>query len=72
MAERNKMLVELERGESAENLIRRFMKKVKKSGLMDDLQERRCYKKPSVVAKEKERKRKRVLAKLKQEQEALN
>jgi ribosomal protein S21 len=61
------MKVKLEQGESVESLIRRFIKKVKKSGLMDELMERRSYKKPSVVAKEKERKRQRVIEKLKEE-----
>lgn len=66
------MKVKLEVGESHESLIRRFLKKVKKSGLMDELLERRSYKKPSVIAKEKERKRQRVLEKLKQEKEQQN
>lgn len=63
------MRVKLEPGESPEQLIRRFLKKIKKSGLMDELLERRSYKKPSVIAKEKERKRRRVIEKLKEEQQ---
>lgn len=66
------MKVKLENGESNESLIRRFMKKVKKSGLMDELQERRSYKKPSVIAKEKALRRKRVLEKLKEERQTSN
>lgn len=62
------MKVKLEHGESVESLIRRFSKKVKKSGLLEELQERRYYKKPSVIAKEKKRKRDRVIEKLKEEQ----
>jgi len=61
------MKVKLENGESAESLIRRFMKKIKKSGLMEELQERRTYKKPSEISKEKKRRRERTLQKLKEE-----
>lgn len=63
------MKVQQQHGESAESMIRRFMKKVKKSGLMEELQERRAYKKPSEITKEKSRRRKRVLEKLKEEQQ---
>ena len=64
------MKVKAEYGESFESLLRRFIRKVKKSGLMEELLERRSYKKPSVIKKEAARKRKRVLEKLKEEQAA--
>ena len=52
--------------------IRKFMKKVKNSGLMQELRERRFYEKPS----EKNRKRKlrkiKVLKKLREESEKTN
>lgn len=62
------MQVKSEYGESADSLIRRFMKKIKKSGLIKELLERRSYKKPSELRKEADRKRARVLQKLKEEQ----
>ncbi len=63
------MKVKLEPNESSDSLIRRFMKKVKKSTIMDDLFERKFYKKPSEVKKEKERQRERVLRKLREEKQ---
>ena len=35
------------RNESPERLIKRFIKKTKKSGIMDEMRDRRHYKKPS-------------------------
>jgi len=64
------MRVKAEYGESFESLLRRFLRKVKKSGLMEELLERRSYKKPSVKKTEAARQRKRVLEKLKEEQTA--
>lgn len=61
------MRVKQEYGESGESLVRKFMKKFKKSELLDFLLERRFYKKPSEIKKENERQRLRTLEKLKQE-----
>jgi ribosomal protein S21 len=61
--------VELSRGESQESLIRRFLRKVKKSEIIKEVLERRYYDKPSVKNTERKRKRKRVLEKLKKERE---
>ena len=48
------------RGDSSEYLIKKFIKKVKKSGLIQEVKNRRHYEKPSVA---KRRKRKNKLKK---------
>lgn len=59
--------VKVGRDENVEVAIKKFLNKVKKSGLLDELQERKYYKKPSVERNEEKRRRKRVLKKLKEE-----
>lgn len=54
---------------NAERMIRRFMKKVKKEGIIEEVKERRYYKKPSIAKKEKSIKARR--AKAQQEQKRL-
>ena len=44
-------------------LIKRFMKKFKKSGIMDELRDRRFYQKESVKRRRKKNQRKRILKK---------
>ena len=44
-------------------LIKRFMKKFKKSGIMDELRDRRYYQKESVKRRRKKNQRKRILKK---------
>lgn len=61
--------VELNRGESQEALIRRFLRKVKKSDIVKQVWDRQYYEKPSLKENRKKRKRKRVLEKLKKERE---
>jgi len=39
--------------ESSDQMIRRFIKKVKSSGLVDELLQRRAYEKPSIKKKRK-------------------
>jgi len=51
--------------ESPERLIKRFIKKVKKEGIMETVRDRKYYKKPSEVRREKAIKRQRQLDKLK-------
>jgi small subunit ribosomal protein S21 len=41
------------RNESAEKMIRRFLKKVKKERIIEEVRERRHYKKPSIKKREK-------------------
>jgi len=46
--------------ESIERMLKRFMKKVKKEGIMEELRERSFYKKPSDVKRRKKERRKRI------------
>ena len=58
--------VTVRKDENVEKAIRRFKRKVEKEGIMKDLRNKRCYKKPSVRKKEKKKlaeKRRRKLAK---------
>ena len=50
--------------DTAERMIRRFTRKVKKSGILNEIRNRRYYKKPSQIRREKNIRRKRELAKL--------
>ena len=61
--------VELSRGESQEALIRRFLRKVKKSEILKEVWDRQYFVKPSAKNNEKKRRRKRVLDKIKRERE---
>jgi len=57
------------KNEHPDKLIRRFMRKFKKSGVLDELRDRRYYEKPSVKRRKARQQRERVLKKL---QEASN
>ena len=50
--------------DTPEKLIRRFRRKVKKSGILDEVRKRQYYKKPSELRREKIIRRKRETAKL--------
>ena len=43
-----------------ERLIRKFIKKTKKSGILDEVKDRRYYEKPSVKKRRKKLKKKRI------------
>jgi small subunit ribosomal protein S21 len=60
--------VEARRNESTESLIRRFSKKVKREGIVEEFNKRQYYEKPSVKRRLDKIKRKRVLKKLFMEQ----
>jgi small subunit ribosomal protein S21 len=49
------------RGDSIDRAIRRFSKKVKKSGVLENLIKGKYYEKPSVVRNRRNRMRKRVI-----------
>ena len=51
------------RKETPERMIKRFIKKCKKRGIIDEVKERRYYKKPSEKRNERNIRRKRQLAK---------
>ena len=61
--------VEKSRGESQEALIKRFLRKVKKSGILKEVWDRKYYEKPSTKKNLKKRQRKRILEKLKIERQ---
>lgn len=61
--------VEKSHGESQEALIKRFLRKVKKSEILKQVWDRRYFEKPSAKRNVKKRQRKRVLEKLKRERE---
>lgn len=61
--------VKARRNESGEALIKRFSRKIKDSGIIREILDRRYYEKPSVKRRKDKIKRKQVLAKLKQEQD---
>lgn len=61
--------VELSKGESQESLIRRFLKKVKKSEILKEVWDRQYYEKPSEKKNLANRKRKRLMEKLRKERE---
>tara|TARA_R110000787_G_scaffold70201_3_gene156082 strand:- start:364 stop:591 length:228 start_codon:yes stop_codon:yes gene_type:complete len=50
--------------DSDERMIRRFTRKVKKAGILDEFKKRKHFKKPSQVKREAAARRKRELAKL--------
>ena len=50
--------------DTPEKMIRRFTRKVKKAGILDEVKRRRFYKKPSEIKREKNVRRKREIAKL--------
>jgi small subunit ribosomal protein S21 len=62
--------VRLRDGEPVERLIRRFTKKVKKEGVMDEYRKRQHYEKPSIKKRRKKMKRKQIVQKLQREREA--
>ena len=57
--------IELRRNEDIERAIKRFIKKVKKEKIIEDLRERKYYEKPSVIKRKLKKRRKAVLDKLK-------
>jgi len=47
------MEVKLKKNESVENLIKRFIRKVKKGKIIEEFLEKKYYKKPSMIRREK-------------------
>ena len=64
--------VKTRRNESPERLIRRFIRKVKKSGLIEEVKKRKYYIKPSQKRRLKAIKRKREIAKAKAKEKQNN
>ena len=59
------------RGEHPDRTIKRFLKKVKKSSILEELRERRFYEKPSAKRRKKKKRREKVLRKLAEKQNAI-
>ena len=57
--------VQARKNESTENLIKRFTRKVKNAGIIEEYKRKMYYEKPSEARRRKEARRKKVLAKLK-------
>ena len=56
----------------AEKMVRKFIKKVKREGILDECRERRYFKKPTVVKTEKKRNKKRLINKVNAQRNALS
>jgi|TARA_Y100000296_G_C4946024_1_gene143864 small subunit ribosomal protein S21 len=75
MAKKANVTVKRKDNETIERMLRRFSKKVKKEGIMEQLREKAYYKKPSEVKRKKNIRRKRVaqdLQRVKEEQLSMN
>jgi ribosomal protein S21 len=62
------MLVKLRKNESVENLIKRFIRKVKKEKIIEKILDKKFYKKPSEVRREKHFRRLAVIEKMKRKE----
>tara|TARA_R100000008_G_C3544131_1_gene146541 strand:- start:494 stop:721 length:228 start_codon:yes stop_codon:yes gene_type:complete len=62
--------VRLRKGESVERLIKRFTKKVRKEGILDEVRDRRYFEKPSLKRKREKIKRKRIAQQKERERQA--
>ena len=64
--------VHLRNREPVERMIKRFLNKVKKEKIVEELRNRQYYEPPSVVRARNKARRKKVLAKLRRERDAYN
>ena len=62
------MIVKLRKNESSENLIKRFVRKVKKEKIMEEYLEKRYYKKPSELKREEHFRRLALIEKQKKKE----
>ena len=66
MSKASNIVVTPRRKESQERMIKRFIKKCKKQGIIDEIKDRRYFKSNSEKRNEVKRKRKRAIAKAKE------
>ena len=66
MSKPSNITVKPRRKESQERMIKRFIKKCKKQGIIDEIKDRRYFKSNSEKRNEVKRKRKRAIAKAKE------
>jgi len=64
--------VYLKRHETTEQLIKRFSRRVKNEGILEEYKKRMYYEKPSVAKRRKAAARKRTIEKLKREKRGVN
>ena len=64
--------VHLRNREPVERMIKRFLNKVKKEKIVEELRNRQYYEPPSVVRARNKARRKKVLAKLRRERDSYN
>tara|TARA_Y100001963_G_C6439841_1_gene290897 strand:+ start:143 stop:433 length:291 start_codon:yes stop_codon:yes gene_type:complete len=57
---------------NAEKMVRKFIKKVKREGIIDECRERRYFKKPTAVRAERKRNKERLIKKLNAQRSALS
>ena len=57
--------------DNADIMVRKFIKKVRKSGILDEVRDRKYHKKPSIVKNEEKRRRQKLLNKLNQKEKEL-
>ena len=57
--------------DNSEIMVRKFIKKVRKAGILDEVRDRKYYKKPSIVKNEQKRRRQKLLNKLNQKEKEL-
>ena len=62
------MLVKLRKNESVENLIKRFIRKAKKEKIIEEVLDKKFYKKPSEKKREKYFRRLAVIEKMKRKE----
>jgi len=62
------MVIKLRKNESSENLIKRFVRKAKKEKIMEEYLEKRYYKKPSELKREKHFRRLALIEKQKRKE----
>jgi len=60
--------VEAKPNEPVERLIKRFMRKVKREGIIEEYKEKQYYEKPSIARKLKKIRRKKIARRLTQEE----
>jgi len=58
-------------GDNAERMVRKFIKKAKKEGIVDEFRSRTHYKKPSILKSEKRARRQRVIDKVNRDRDEL-
>lgn len=66
MSKPSNLTVKPRRKESQERMVKRFIKKCKKLGIIDEVKDRRFFKSNSEKRNERKRKRRRAIAKAKE------